>query len=230
MVATGQRRPIPAIPPLPEGSGRSVQCQHHLQCVVNRLHFRTAESTGEVTQPGLWVDDGELFDHHASPGAVDLDLGTGGRFSSPGRRRCDDPGGERKVVGLDHNGILRSELFVPTGIARSSETVEVTTHERQPSLRPVPPVPVWLRPRDVILDLQYGQVGATLPEPVGGRRVGGLVTGSGTTRAESRPTPGCLVTAIHHVVAAVPRRGVGCGELHRVGSDSTECNPGVGGD
>jgi len=76
----------------------------------------------------------------APPDAVDLDLGTGGRFSSPGRRRCDDPGGERKVVGLDHDGIPRSELFVPTGIARSSETVEVTTHERQPSLRPVPPM------------------------------------------------------------------------------------------
>jgi len=84
---------------------------------------------------------------------------------------------------------------------------------------------------DLVLHQESGQVGATLPEPVGGgRRVEGLVTGSGTTRAESRPTPGCLVTAIHHVAAAVPRRGVGCGELHRVGSDSIECNPGVGGD
>ena len=93
------------------------------------------------------------------------------------------------------------------------------------------PVPVGLRPRDVVLDLQYGQVGATLPEPVGGgRRVESLVTASGTTRAESRPTPGCLVTAIHHVAAAVPRRDVGCGELHRVSNDSIECNPGVGGD
>ena len=109
--------------------------------------------------------------------------------------------------------------FSISSSAHSRTRVEFTT-----------PVPVGLRPRDVVLDPQYGQVGATLPEPVGGRRDEGLVTGSGTTRAESRPTPGCLVTAIRHVAAAVPRRGVGCGELHRVSNDCIECNPGVGGD
>ena len=82
------------------------------QRIIDGAQFIGFESPCGSTEP-LWVDDGCLFDKHASQRSVDSDRGAEARWPGARGGRRDQGGAESKeLVGLHHYCVPFSALLV----------------------------------------------------------------------------------------------------------------------
>src|SRR6266511_5993198 len=125
--ATAAISSIPPPPPQLADPYLSAQPEHHFQGVVHRRKLSRGQPASLVSET-LGIHRCGLLDQDPGRGSIDLDLGSeAGRSCARGGRR-HEPGGERKEVGLDDDGVPAALLFKPAAVLRGSEAIEITTH------------------------------------------------------------------------------------------------------
>ena len=126
---------LPRFSEVKDESERSVDVPQLVGC-------DTARGIAEAS----WIDRCCLLGQHPCRSPVDLDLGSKACGTRRRGGRSYQPCRERKLIGLDNDGVAGISLLVSVGAARCAQPVHLTTHVRSPC--PAASVPLPRGPAD----------------------------------------------------------------------------------